>query len=107
VAFGVADHRADRHAQHDVLARASVAVRARAARAVVRAVDAREAVVDERVDVAIGARPDAAAAAAVAAVGAAARHVLLAAKRGRAVAALAGVDFDLRFVDEFHFLFYK
>src|SRR5207247_2526828 len=81
---------------------APVAIRARAAPAVIGAVDAGEAVVDQRVDVAVGARPDAAAAPAVAAVGAAARHVFLAAKRRRAIAALAGVDLDLRFVDEFH-----
>jgi hypothetical protein len=66
------------------------------------AVDAREAVVDQRVDVAVGHRPDAAAAAAVAARRAAARHELLAPERGAAVAALAGVHLDLRFVDEFH-----
>ena len=64
--------------------------------------DAREAVVDQRVDVAVGNRVDAAAAAAVAAVGPAARDELLAPKRGDAVAAFAGVDFDDGFVDEFH-----
>src|SRR5437667_295294 len=66
------------------------------------AVDAREAVIDERVDVAVGARPDAAAAAAVAAVRAAIADVFLAAEGRGAVAALAGVHLDLRFVDEFH-----
>src|SRR5690606_40387443 len=60
------------------------------------------AVVDQRVDVAIGDRVDAAAASAVAAVGAAARHVLLPPETDGAVAALAGVHFDTRFVDEFH-----
>jgi len=69
---------------------------------VLGAVDAREAVIDQRIDVAVGARPDAAAAAAVAARGPAARHELLAPERGAAVAALARVHFDLRFVDEFH-----
>jgi len=65
-------------------------------------VDALEAVVDQRVDVAVGARPDAAAAAAVAAVRPAVADVLLAAKCRRAVASLAGVDLDFRLVDEFH-----
>jgi len=67
-----------------------------------RAVDAGEAVIDQRVDVAVGARSDAATAAAVAAVGAAAWHVFLAPEMRRAVAALAGVHFDFRFIDEFH-----
>src|SRR2546421_34884 len=49
-----------------------------------------------------GARPVAAAAPAVAAVGAAIADVFLATKRGRAVAAFAGVHLDLRLVDEFH-----
>jgi hypothetical protein len=64
--------------------------------------NAREAIVHQGVDVAVGDRPDAAAAAAVAARGAAARHELLAPERGAAVPALAGVHLDGRFVDEFH-----
>ena len=76
--------------------------RAAAVLAALRAVDAREAVVDQRVDVAVGDGVDAAAAAAVAAVGAAARHVLLAAERRDAVAAVAGDHLDGRFVDELH-----
>src|SRR3989442_4174712 len=98
----VADHGAHRHAQLDVAASSAIAVGAGAPAAVLRTVDARETVVDQRVDVAVGARPYAAAAAAVAAVGAAARHVLLAPERSGAVAALAGVHLDLRFVDELH-----
>jgi hypothetical protein len=98
----VLDQRAHRHAQHDVLAAAPVLVGAAADVAVLGAVDAREAVVDQGVDVAVGDRPDAAAAAAVAARGAAARHEFLAPERGAAVAALAGMHLDFRFVDEFH-----
>ena len=93
---------ANRHAQHDVLAAAPVFVGAAADVAVLGAVDAREPVVDQRIDVAIRDRPDAAAAAAVATRWAAARHEFLAPERGAAVAALAGVHLDLRFVDEFH-----
>ena len=99
---GVGDDRADRHAQHDVVGAAAVLVGAAAVLAALRAMNARVAVIDQRVDVAIGDGPDAAAAAAVAAVGAAARDVLLAAKRRGAVAAVAGDDFDHRFIDEFH-----
>ncbi|MNC92461.1 hypothetical protein D3C83_88920 [compost metagenome] len=70
--------------------------------AVLGAMDARKAVVDERVEVAVRHRPHAAAAAAVAAARAAARHGPFAAERRAAVAALAGVHLDLGFVDEFH-----
>ena len=80
----------------------TVLVGATAALAVLRPVDPREAVVDQRVDVAIGDGVDAAAAAAVAPVGPAVRHVLLAPEARRPLAAVAGDDFDLRFVDEFH-----
>ena len=99
---GVGDHGADRHAQHDVVGAVAVLVGAAAVLAALRAMDAREAVVDQRVDVAIGDGEDAAAAAAVAAVGSAARHVLLAPERRGAVAAVAGDHLDVRFVDEFH-----
>src|SRR5258706_9944908 len=69
---------------------------------VLRAEDALEAIVHERVQIGVGDRVDAAAAPAVAAVGAAARHVLLAAERRRAVTAAAGGHLDARFVEEFH-----
>ena len=52
--------------------------------------------------VAIGGGVDAAAATAIASARAAAGHVLLAPKRGAAVSAFAGVDFNDRFIDEFH-----
>jgi len=98
----VAHDGAHRHAQHHVLAGAAVAVGAHAALAVVGPVHAREVIVDQRIDVAVGARPHAAAAPAVAAVGPALGHVPFAAKARRAVASLAGMHLDLRFVDEFH-----
>jgi hypothetical protein len=77
-------------------------IRARPVLAALRAMDARIAVVDQRVDVAVCDRVDAAAVAAVAAIRSAARHVFLAAERGDAVAAVAGDDLYLRFVEEFH-----
>ncbi len=70
--------------------------------AVLRAVQARIAVVDQRIDVAIGDGVDGAATAAVAAVGAAERNEFFAAKARNAIATLAGNDFDGCFVDEFH-----
>jgi hypothetical protein len=99
---GIADHGADGEAQDDVLGAAPVAIGAAAVLAGLRAEDARVAVVDERVEVRVGDRPDAAAAAAVAAVRAAARHELLAPERSAAVAALAGHHLDSRLVEEFH-----
>src|SRR5205814_3386710 len=102
--LGILDDGAHRHAQLDILAGPAVAVGAHAFDAVLGAMDAGEPVVDERVDVAVGARPDAAALAAVAAVRPAARYRALAAKRSRAVTAFAGVDLDPGFIDEFHLI---
>src|SRR5690606_30526642 len=98
----VEDLRAHRYAQADVLGRGAVLVGAAPALAVLRDELALVAVVDQRVDVAVGHRPDAAAAAAVAAVGATLRDELLAAERRDAVAAVAGGDLDGRLVDELH-----
>src|SRR6185369_5209422 len=99
---GVADDRADGHAQDDVGGGGTVLVGAAPVLAVPRLVPARVAEVDQRVEVAVGERPDAAAAAAVAAVRAAERDELLAPKAQAAVAAVAGSDLDGRFVDELH-----
>ena len=101
-AVGVGHHRAHRHAQHDVLAALAVLVGTAAVLAALRAEQPRVAILDQRVDVAVGDDEDAAAAPAVAAVRAAARDVLLAPERHRAVAAVAGVHLDHRFVDELH-----
>jgi hypothetical protein len=65
-------------------------VGAAAGLAVARLVPARVAVVDQRVDVAVGQRPDAAATAAVAAVGAAEGDELLAPEAHAAGATVAG-----------------
>src|SRR2546427_403304 len=60
------------------------------------------AVVDGGIDFAVGNAPDAAASPAVAAVGTAAGNILLAPEGNHSVAAVAGDDFDDRFIDEFH-----
>ena len=70
--------------------------------AVARLVAARVAEVDQRVEVAVGHRIDAAAAPAVAAVRAAEGDEFLAPEARAAVAAVAGGDVDRGFVDEFH-----
>src|SRR5450755_2563935 len=101
-ALGHGDDGPDRHAQHDVLGAASVLIGAAASFAGLGAMNAGKAIIDQRIDVAVGNRPDAAAASPVAAVRAAARNVFLAAKRNRAVAAVARDHFDVRFVDELH-----
>src|SRR5207247_1571470 len=98
----VRDHRAGRHAQYDVICALPVALGTAPSLAVPRAVNAREAILDEGIDVSIGDRIDAAAAAAVPAVRPSARYVLFAPEAHDAVAAIAGVDLDARFVDEFH-----
>ena len=96
------DHRPDRHPQGQIVATLAIAVGAAAVLAVLRAEHPGKAVLDQRVDVAVGQRPDAAALAAVAAIRAAHRDELLAPERGGAVAALAGDHVDSGFVDEFH-----
>ena len=98
----VRDHGAGGHAQHDVIGTFTAALGTAPALTVPRAVDAREAVFDQRIDVSVGDRVDAAAAAAVPAIRPSARHVLFAPEAHDAVAAVAGVDLDARFVDEFH-----
>src|SRR5690606_2513957 len=80
----------------------AVAVGAVAFFAVLGAVQAGVAVVDQRVDVAIGDGMDGAAATAVAAVRAAEGDEFFATETGGAIAALAGDDFDGGFVNEFH-----
>ena len=90
--------------QGEILAACAVAVAALAAFAVPGAMDTRVAVLDQRVHIAVRHRVDASAAPAVAAAGTALGNVLLAPEGGDAVPALAGVDFDAGFVDEFHFI---
>jgi len=98
----VGHHGADGKAQDDVFRRRAIAVRSATLFAVARAMDAGIAIFDQRIDVAIGYGKDAAAAAAVAAVRSAARDELLAPEARAAVPAFSGMDFDVRFVDEFH-----
>src|SRR5690606_4787814 len=102
---GVMDNGAHRHAQGDVGGSRAVLVRAASVFAVLGAVQARIAEIDQRVDIAIGDGKDAAAASAVAAIGAAFGDELFAAKARHAITAFAGDDFDGGFVYEFHNVF--
>src|SRR5205814_5769709 len=98
----VGEDRAHRHAQHDVVGGRAVLVGAAAVLAIARFMAARVAEIDQRVEVAIAHRVDAAAAPAVAAVGAAEGYELFATKAHAAVAAVAGDDVDGGLVDELH-----
>ncbi len=98
----VQDLRADRHAQVHIFAARAIAIGAPAILAVARHVLLGVAEVDERVDVAVGHREDAATATAVATVGATEGHKFLAPHRCAAIAAVAGDDFNSGFVDELH-----
>lgn len=99
---GIANDRANRHVHDDVVAAFAVAIGAPPAFAVLGEEFAGVAVVDEGVDVAVGNDIDAAAATTVAAIRTAHGDVFFPAEGGNAVAALAGDDQDLGFVDEFH-----
>ena len=98
----VEDLRADRHLQHHVLAAGAVAVLAHAVAARPGLEMLLVAVVDQRVEAVDRLDDDVAAAAAVAAAGAAELDELLAPERDAAVAAVAGANIDLGFVEEFH-----
>src|SRR5207245_5294439 len=98
----VHDHGTRGHAQYDIIGTFSVALGTAPALAVPGAVNAREAIFDEGVDVSVGDRIDAATAAAIPAVRPAARYVLFASEAHCAVAALPRVDLDARVVDEYH-----
>ena len=86
----------------DVGAASAVADRRRGQAPAHRPMSPRVAVVDQRVDVAIGPRPHAAAAPAIAAVRPSLGNEFFATKRGTAIPTLAGGDFNACFVDELH-----
>ena len=94
--------RADRHLQHDRLAVGAMAVLAHAVLALLRLEVLLVAVVDQRVQPVDDLDDDVAAAAAIAAGGPAELDEFFAAERHAAVAAVAGADIDLGFVEEFH-----
>src|SRR5690242_7829796 len=72
--LGVRDYGAGGHSQQHILGTFPVALRTAPALAIPSAMNAREAILDEGIDVSVGDRIDAAAAAAVAAVRSAARY---------------------------------
>ena len=96
----VAHDRAERDGKHEVLADGAVHAAALAVRAALRLEVPLELEVDERGDGRVGHQHDVAAVPAVATVGTALGHVLLAAERLAARAAVAGRHVDLGFVDE-------
>ena len=98
----VGDDGSYRHVQNDVVGAFAVTVRAAPGLAVLGAMHTREAVIHQRVDVAVGNRKHAATASAVTAIRSAFFDVFLVTKAGRTVAAVTRYDFNFRFVDEFH-----
>ena len=100
--IGIADDGTHRHAQDNVLAARTVAVRPSAVFTVRRKKLTGVLIIHQRIDVAVGFSPDRAAAAAVAAVRTALRNELLAAEASGTIAAFAALNFDIGFVDEFH-----
>ena len=98
----VEDLRADRHLEHDRLAVGAMAVLAHAVGALRRLEMLLVAIIDQRVEPVGDLDDDIAAAPAIAAAGPAELDILLAPKRHAAVAAVAGADIDLGFIEEFH-----
>ena len=98
----ILDEGADRDAQNNVIRTAPVAAGSSAAIAILGAKNARKTVVDEGIDVLVRDHINIAAAAAVAAIGTALGDVFFATHGRGAVATIAGVNFNARFVDEFH-----
>ena len=98
----IGDRGAHRHADQGVFASLAEHLPAPAVLATLRLEAALVAEVDQGVDVLIGNQPDAAAIAAVATIRSTERNKFLATKAHAAVATGAGLDVDLRFVDEFH-----
>ena len=98
----ISDDGANREAQDDVLGASSIAIGSLPLASVLGTVDTRIAIVDQRIDVAIRDRVDAAAASTIPPVRPAAGHELLPTETGDSIPAIAGMDLDHSFVDEFH-----
>src|ERR1700726_4646639 len=98
------DQRAHRHAQENIVCAFTVAIRAAAVFTVARLVQFGKTIIDQRIDITIGDRPDGAAFAAVATVWTAERPEFFAAKTRNTVAAVTSDDFDLCFVYKLHFI---
>ena len=98
----IRDYGPDRHNQFDVLTTRTIAIRTATVLTVRRPVDACVAVIDQRVDIAVGPRPNAATPATIAAIRSALGNELFSAERCAAIAPLSGDHLDQRFIDEFH-----
>src|SRR5437867_969 len=100
--FGVGHDGSHGNAQNDIVRPPAVLIGASAVLAVPRAVNARVAVVDQGVDVAVRYREDTASSPTITTVRAAARNEFLTSEADRAVPAVASDHLDTCFVDEFH-----
>ncbi len=102
IRFGIKDQRANRHAQHLVVATGAVLIRAAPVLAVASAMQLGKPKVHQRVQIDICASDDMSAAPAVTAIRPAKGNEFLTAKRHAAVAAVSGVRLDHDFIDKFH-----
>ena len=102
IGFDISEDRPHRHAQDDVGARRTKLVRTTPGLAVACFVATRIAIVDQCVEVQIGAGEDAAATPTVAAIGAAEGYELLAPETRAARTTVAGGNIDRGFIDELH-----
>jgi hypothetical protein len=93
---------ANRHSQKDVIGATTIAIGASTAFTVAGTEMSREAVFDQRIDIAVGDHPDAAATSTITAIRAALGNEFLATKRDGAIAAIAGGYVDTNFVNKFH-----
>jgi hypothetical protein len=100
--LGIRNNRTKRHADDNILAAFAGFVPPHATLAVLRLVFPQVPEIDQRVQSRITLEIDAAAPAAIPTVRTTVLDVLFPAKRCRTVAALAGMDFDIGFVNEFH-----
>src|SRR3569623_1096881 len=98
----VAHHRADRYRDDEIVAALAGAVAAHAVLAALCLEFTGVAKIDQGIEIDVGDQKHTAAVAAVAAVRPAERDEFFAAKPRAAITAVAGLDFDGDFVDEFH-----
>src|SRR5579862_4192425 len=98
----VHDLRADRNAQHDILAGGAAAIRAHAVMPGLRTEMLLIAIIDERVEIGDRLDHDIAAAPAIAAIGSTELDKFLAPERDDAGAAVTALQIDLRLIEEFH-----
>jgi hypothetical protein len=90
------------HAQYDVVGCCTILIRASPILAVSRNKLSREPEIDQGIDIAVGQSKHRTAATSITTIGPAKGNIFFASERHNAVAAIAGDNFNARFVDELH-----